>query len=286
VIERTPDIDGVPYLLHREIARTGMQAKTLLGRASRYGVKKALASLGLHGKQFFDGFGPREGEGVLIIDEASMVGAEMLAMCHKAFPQLLLIGDPGQLPPVHDTPVLEGVDGVELTEIHRQAAGNPIIALAYAAREGVANWRKVPKAPGQVEECHVADASHFLTSPLIVWRNKTRLECTARIRDMLGYPPDAVAPGEPLVCRATAAEDRAEGFVNNTLWRVVGQSERDPRRVTVQEEGAEGSSDVLLHLEELDGDDIDPDAVPFRFGYCVTAPPRRAASGPGLYQQA
>jgi exodeoxyribonuclease V len=281
--ERSPDVEGLPFLIHRALARTGGSMRTLRGQATRYSVKKALAAIGLHGKQFFDGFGPREGEGVLIIDEASMVGEAMLALCLEAFPQVLLIGDPGQLPPVGDAATLADAPGVDLTEIHRQAAGNPIITLAYAARNGEANWRKVPKAKGHVEEVTIADASHFLTSPLIVWRNKTRTECTARIRDMLGYPADQVAPGEPLVCRATSAEDRAEGFINNTLWRVVGRSERDPRRVTVQEDGSEGSSDVLLHLEELDGEDIDPDSVPFRFGYCLTAHTAQGGEWPRVY---
>ena len=108
------------------------------------------------------------------------------------------------------------------------------------------------------------------TAPLLVWRNNVREAVTRAIRAQLDYHPEHVSPGEPLMCRATSAADRAEGFVNNSNWRVVETSTRDPRRVTVQEEGRDQTYDVLLHLEELDGDDIDPDAIPFRFGYAMT----------------
>lgn len=266
-----PAIEGVPWLIYTQLDAANLTAKQIRSRAALYGAKKALESLGISGKQHFSGFGPKRGAGVLILDEASMVGAEMLTLCQQAFPLICLIGDPGQLPPVRDVAQLATVPGYDLTQIHRQAADSPILQLAYQAREGQPFWHKLPRHDGQIEAWRGMAAATFLQAPLIVWRNATRLECTAAIRAALGYPRDAVQIGEPLVCRSTSQEDRAEGLYNNGLFRVVALSGRDPRRVTVQAEGSDDTQDVLLHLEELHGHRIDPEAVPFRFGFCLTA---------------
>lgn len=267
---REPEVNGVPALIHAAMRKANMKVlSTLLKRASRYGAKKALESIGIHGKAHFTGFGPRQAEGVLIIDEASMVGAEMLNLCMTAYPHVICIGDPGQLPPVKDAVALDDVEGFDLTEIHRQAEGSPIIQLAYAARHGTQNWTRIVQVPGSIGERSSADAREFLTSPLIVWRNSTRLNCTRAIRAALGYDPMHVHVGEPLVCRATGTQDRAEGFINNSLWHVVEL--HDDNHARIQEDGTDGTVEVFLHMEEVDGEQVDPEAVPFRWGYCLTA---------------
>jgi len=69
----------------------------------------------------------------LILDEASMVGSRIMEDLLSFGVPILAVGDPGQLPPVQDTSVIEKTD-VTLTKIHRQAEGNPIIRLANAIR--------------------------------------------------------------------------------------------------------------------------------------------------------
>jgi exodeoxyribonuclease-5 len=266
---------GVPKLLDMgmQIHYTTLEALRAIADHGQDGPRKALASLGIHGSAYFDGFGAKMGQGVLIIDEASMLGKDTLAMCQQAFERILLIGDPGQLPPVKDIPALADVPGVTLTEIHRQAADSPIVQLAYQARSNAVNWYALVPKPGALEEARSARAAAFLTSPLIVWRNATRLHCTHAIRAALGYPLDTVVPGEPLVCRATSQDDRALGFVNNALFRVV--EVRNGPYVIVIPDGAEDTPAtrevIRLHLEELHGAAIHPSAIPFRFGYCLTA---------------
>jgi hypothetical protein len=206
-------------------------------------------------------------------------------MCQQAFERIVLIGDPGQLPPVKDIPALADVPGVTLTEIHRQAADSPIVQLAYQARSNAVNWYALAPIPGALEEGRSARAAAFLTSPLIVWRNGTRLHCTHAIRAALGYPLDTVVPGEPLVCRATSQEDRSLGFVNNALFRVV-EIQNGPYVIVIPG-GAEDTPAtrevVRLHLEELHGAAIHPSAIPFRFGYCLTAHNAQGAEFPTVY---
>ena len=279
--EHTPDVNGVPYLL----AQATDKPKGLMQRVRRHGVKKVLASLGIHGKDYFDGFGAKQGEGVLIVDEASMVGEETLKLCLEAFPQVVLVGDPGQLPPVKDHSRLAEAVGFDLTEVHRQAADNPIITLAYEARGGAPNWKVLPLMDGKINQRLVVDdPAVFLYAPLIVWRNDTRIECTKGIRAALGYWHGKVYEGEPLVCRSTSAADRAEGLLNNSLWRIASVDKHDVRLASICEEGKEDEPlSVRLHLEDVDGDEVPEDAVPFRFGYCLTAHTAQGGEWPIVY---
>jgi exodeoxyribonuclease-5 len=278
-------VDGVPWLVAERLAVTGQSPQVVQTRARMHEPKRALESIGIYGRSHFAGFGPKCGEGVLIIDEASMVGSDMLALCQEAFPQLCLIGDPGQLPPVKDAAALASVPGFDLTEIHRQAKDSAIIQLAYAAREGQPFWQHIPSRVGEVEEYLAVEAAAFLTSPLIVWRNKVRLACTQAIRSALGYPPDAPTVGEPLVCRSSDPRARADGFYNNALFRIVDVSPLNPRLVTVQADGQDDAEthEVLVHMEDTDGPNIDPEAILFRYGYCLTAHTAQGGEWPTVY---
>jgi len=77
---------------------------------------------------------------LLIVDEASMVGKKLYDEFMSWVPEgatVLWVGDREQLPPVNGTwgpNLLEPT--AALTEVHRQARGNPIISYATAIREG------------------------------------------------------------------------------------------------------------------------------------------------------
>ena len=74
---------------------------------------------------------------LIVIDECSMVD-QALARDLLAFGKpILVLGDPGQLPPINGPGYFTaGRPDVMLTEIHRQAADSPIVRLATMAREG------------------------------------------------------------------------------------------------------------------------------------------------------
>jgi hypothetical protein len=86
---------------------------------------------------------------LLVVDEASMVSTKILTLLKKYVPKhlpVLFVGDPFQLPPVreHVSPVFNFVPKhSELTEIVRQAEGNPIIKLSMDIREGRFDPHKV-----------------------------------------------------------------------------------------------------------------------------------------------
>ena len=74
---------------------------------------------------------------LIVIDEVSMVdeqlGKDLLSFGTK----VLVLGDPFQLPPVQGAGFFTTEEpDIMLTEIHRQAADNPIIRLSMSVREG------------------------------------------------------------------------------------------------------------------------------------------------------
>lgn len=74
---------------------------------------------------------------LIVVDEFSMVGKRMANDLLSFGVPILAMGDPGQLPPVKDEDFLAlGEPDFFLSEIHRQAEGNPIIHLSRLAREG------------------------------------------------------------------------------------------------------------------------------------------------------
>lgn len=69
----------------------------------------------------------------VFIDEASMIGTRILGDLMRYNVPIIAVGDPGQLPPIQDDPVIDEPD-IFLKKIHRQAQDNPIISLAHAIR--------------------------------------------------------------------------------------------------------------------------------------------------------
>ena len=73
---------------------------------------------------------------LIIVDEASMIGEDVLRDLLSFGVKCLFSGDNAQLPPVNGTCGLLKNPDYMLTEIVRQAEDNPIIRLATLAREG------------------------------------------------------------------------------------------------------------------------------------------------------
>jgi exodeoxyribonuclease V alpha subunit len=83
---------------------------------------------------------------IVVVDEASMLDAELAAALLEAVPdgaRLMFVGDPAQLPSIGAGRVLgdildsAAVPVTELTTLHRQAEGGTIARLAIAVRGGV-----------------------------------------------------------------------------------------------------------------------------------------------------
>src|ERR1700709_495994 len=74
---------------------------------------------------------------LIIIDECSMVDAELGRDLMSFDCPLLVLGDPAQLPPIQGGGFFtESEPDVMLTEVHRQAQDGPIIRMSMDVREG------------------------------------------------------------------------------------------------------------------------------------------------------
>ena len=127
---------------------------------------------------------------LIVLDEVSMVGPEMAADLLAFGKPILVLGDPGQLPPIKGAGAFtEAPPDVMLTEIHRQAGESAIIRLATMARQGV----EIP--PGGHDE-HVwklprnaVGAPQMLRGgQVICGRNSTRLWLNGAMKAAAGFP--------------------------------------------------------------------------------------------------
>lgn len=176
-------------------------------------IPGALAAAGLRGSDFIKGWKRREDPlDIGFVDEASMLDQKQLDDLKEVFPTLVLFGDPAQLAPVGQSGEMvfdrlpEGRKLV-LNRIHRQQADSPILDLAHALGDASLEFegfeRLVERAAAQDPRVVVAErveADLMARSPVLVWRNQTRIRLIQAFRAAHGAPPDALMPGEPLIC--------------------------------------------------------------------------------------
>lgn len=130
----------------------------------------------------------------------------------EIFPTLLLFGDPAQLAPVGQSGrmVFDRVGApnvMHLDRVHRQDADNPILDLAHALADPQLGFedfeRMVEEKAGQDERVvwgQRVEVDLMARSPVLVWRNATRIRLINAFRTVHGAPEDALLPGEPLIC--------------------------------------------------------------------------------------
>lgn len=176
-------------------------------------VPGALAAAGLRGSDFIQGWKRREEPlDIGFIDESSMLDDRQFDDLREIFPTLVLFGDPAQLAPVNQSgqmvfDKLGRERQLHLSRIHRQAEGNPILDLAHALADPDLTFdqfeRMVEQAARSDDRVLLAervDATLMARSPVLVWRNATRIRLIHAFRSAYGAPEDALLPGEPLIC--------------------------------------------------------------------------------------
>lgn len=153
----------------------------------------------------------------VVIDEHSMVGKSLATDLLSFGVPILAQGDPGQLPPVADEGFFnKGQADFTLTQIHRQAAGSPIIQLATQARCGER------LAFGTYGDSAVVSSitpeQALAADQILCGRNETRHVNNARMRALKGFSGEMPMPGEKLVCLRNNHE---KGLLNGSLWTVI-----------------------------------------------------------------
>tara|TARA_R110002126_G_scaffold19188_5_gene72213 strand:+ start:495 stop:1622 length:1128 start_codon:yes stop_codon:yes gene_type:complete len=177
---------------------------------------------------------------LIVIDECSMVDEELGKDLLSFGTPVLVLGDPGQLPPISGGGYFtEEEPDILLTEIHRQARDNPIIDLAMQVRNGqnldygdYGTTRIISKS--EVNQELVLEADQVL-----VGTNKTRKRYNQRLRILKGFDQPYPISGDKLVC---LRNDPTKGLLNGSLWQVM----------TAAKETTKPGINVLLRPEEDD----------------------------------
>jgi exodeoxyribonuclease-5 len=140
---------------------------------------------------------------LIVLDEVSMVGETMAADLLAFGTPILVLGDPGQLPPIRgEGAFTDHAPDVMLTEIHRQARESAILRLATLARQGQ------PIAYGEhdadvwkMRRDEVGPEQLLRGGQVICGRNATRIQLNAAMKRAAGfagvYP---IGAGEKIIC--------------------------------------------------------------------------------------
>jgi exodeoxyribonuclease-5 len=222
--------------------------------------------------------GPASKAGLIVIDECSMVDAELARDLLSFGKPILVLGDPFQLPPVKGAGFFtDGAPDVMLTQIHRQAEDNPIIRLSEVVRSGgelslgdYGETRVIPRAA--LDPAQVLEADQVL-----VGTNRTRRAYNQRMRDLKGFGEPLPVAGDRLVC---LRNDRTKGLINGGLWRVeaLGGVKKDFVKMTLrsEDEGSRSTVKVGVLKAFFEGREADlafalrRESDEFDYGYALT----------------
>lgn len=202
--DERPEIEG---LTEEALSRAEVSFKT------HKSVPAALAAAGLRGSDFITGWKRREEPlDIGFVDEASMLDERQFDDLKEIFPTLLLFGDPAQLAPVNQSggmvfDALKEEQKLILNRIHRQQADNPILDLAHALADPELEFHHfekmvedIAKRDDRVVWGQRVEVDLMARSPVLVWRNATRIRLINAFRSVHGAPETELLEGEPLIC--------------------------------------------------------------------------------------
>ncbi|MEM1396368.1 MAG: ATP-dependent RecD-like DNA helicase [Pseudomonadota bacterium] len=213
---------------------------------------------------------------LIIIDECSMVDEELGRDLLSFGAPVLVLGDPAQLPPVKGGGFFtEFEPDFMLTEIHRQAADNPIIRVSMDVREG-----RVPENYG--DACKIVSRNEINTDDVaasdqvLVGTNRTRKRYNDRLREMKGHDDPLPEAGEKLVC---LRNNKKKGLLNGSVWSVVRRKTPSKRKIGLTLAPDEGVGKTVSVSTPIAMFTEGPENVPweqkrgsdeFDYGYALT----------------
>src|SRR5690349_2102771 len=169
---------------------------------------------------------------LIVIDECSMVDAELGRDLLSFGVPVLVLGDPAQLPPIQGGGYFtEAEPDAMLTEVHRQAQDDPIVRLSMGIRAGESLERG---RYGETEVIRKADLDPqrvLDADQVLVGRNVTRRSYNTRLRERRGFEGEMPSAGDKLVC---LRNNRKKGLFNGGLWTVKERSGRKGAKSGVQ----------------------------------------------------
>lgn len=247
-------------------------------------IPGALAAAGLRGSDFITGWKRREEPlDIGFVDEASMLDDRQFEDLKEIFPNLLLFGDPAQLAPVNQsgTMVFDALPEprkLNLSRIHRQEADNPILDLAHALADPYVDFyafermiEEFAQKDDRVVWGQRVEVDLMARSPVLVWRNATRIRLINAFRAVHGAPEDALLEGEPLICdgielplkhRKKRLDLEARGLIKGAQVVYLGPG-RKPGFSRLHVMGAEDPQVSAASIVKIEKPDEEEPFIPF-----------------------
>ena len=273
--QEKPIIDGLPPDSLERVKSFFESNKSIPG---------ALASAGLRGSDFITGWKRREDPlDVGFVDESSMLDEQQLSDLREIFSTLILFGDPAQLAPVGNSGKmvfddLEDEKKVNLYRIHRQEHDNPILDLAHSLADPKVTFTDFEKQIFEISETdervivNESVVSDIMSrSPVLVWRNSTRVRLINAFRIAYNAPVDELIPGEPLICdgielplkhRKKRLDLEARGLIKGAHVIFLGNGRKEGfSRLHVV--GAEDPFVSAASIIKIENNDSDEPFIPF-----------------------
>ncbi|GFE48801.1 ATPase [Roseobacter cerasinus] len=252
--------------------------------ANNTSIPGALAAAGLRGSDFITGWKRREEPlDIGFVDESSMLDDRQFEDLQEIFPTLLLFGDPAQLAPVNQSGAmvfdkLPAPRVLSLSRIHRQEADNPILDLAHALGDpdmGFEQFERMVEQAAARDERVVwgqrVEVDLMARSPVLVWRNATRIRLINAFRQVYGAPEDALLEGEPLICdglelplkhRKKRLDLEARGLIKGAQVIYLGAG-RKPGFSRLHVMGAEDPQVSAASIVKIEKPDEEEPFIPF-----------------------
>jgi exodeoxyribonuclease-5 len=210
---------------------------------------------------------------LIIVDEASMVDAEIHEDLLSFGIPILYVGDHGQLEPINSerNPRIMADPDIRLEQIHRQAANSPVLQFAHHVRQ-----HRAPQTFGddaRVLFTSVAPKDAHEYDITLVGKNETRVAMNTRIRRSLGFIGDWPQPSERVVCLRNCKE---YGIFNGMLATVleVRVPDGDPPELDVVTDDGETKKGLKFAPDQFGSrrrlDNVSRKRALFDFGYALT----------------
>lgn len=184
---------------------------------------------------------------LIVLDECSMIADEMAEDLLSFGKKILVMGDPGQLPPVNGMGYFtRNTPDVFLKEIYRQCADSPIIKLATMARKG----EKI--TPGLYNDANILSVmlnnetqSHIFNpeTQVICGLNRVRHTVTQKIRNRFGFNGEFPLDGERIIC---CKNDKYEKLFNGQM----GIMKRDANKLSKTEYDEEYLANFKILMDD------------------------------------
>jgi exodeoxyribonuclease V len=241
---------------------------------------------------------------LITLDEASMVDDHMLRDLLSYGIPLLAVGDHGQLPPIKGQGSLMKSPDLRLEKIHRQAAGNPIIALAayirehgdtsedfadgdrvtFISRRDLDKWIDSRFQPSRLQ-ADPRTPEGILGTVLVSYTNKQRVALNDRVRQALSLSGESPKRGEAMICLKNKAPIY-NGMRGVLLYdAITAGSKKSPQWKTdidfvdndIRSEGVRMAEAQFFREKTIDMDGVRELGIPFSqlgelydFGYAMT----------------